>query len=126
MIHRLLELTPCGLIFDAIGVSLLGYAFFMKSKEAIIQEAGTYWNSNPYVLRSIVATKFDGIFGSALLLIGFIYQALGYAGVQLSELAVASYIALTISILGYFSFIRSWLITRWVEGLERVINKSGS
>jgi len=87
-----LHFTPCGLIFDVAGVVLLGFAFFLKTTESMIEESGTTWDSKAYV--TIVENRSDGIFGTTLLSLGFVYQTLGYAGVESTAAVLASYAAL--------------------------------
>ena len=115
----LLQFTACGLIFDAIGVLLLGFAFFFKTKESISQEAGTYFNSNPYVLRSIVASKFDGMTGTALLFIGFVLQVFGYAGWENEVVLVFSYLVLVVFVFTYFAVLRKKSIDSWILELPK-------
>ena len=36
-LYQVLHLTACGLIFDVVGFIILGFAFFYKTKESMIQ-----------------------------------------------------------------------------------------
>ena len=123
MEDKILHFIACGLVFDAAGVCFLGFAFFFKSKEAIIQEAGTYYNSNPHVLRSITASRLDGIFGTCLLFIGFLYQMLGFIGLENHDVTSASYFILISTILIYFVNFRKRHVNKWCNELEEIINK---
>lgn len=111
--NQIIQFTACGLVFDAIGVLLIGFAFFFKTKEEMFQEAGTHWGSNPHLLKSIIASKFDGMVGTFLLFIGFIYQAVGYGNFYQKEIIIISYILLLIFLLIYFIFLRSRKINEW-------------
>lgn len=117
-----LHFTPCGLAYDVVGVLFLGTAFFLKTKKDIIDEAGTYWNSNPYVLRSIISSKLDGICGTSLLLIGFIYQIFGYLNFNNNNLIISSYVLLAIFILIYIVNFRKRIVNKWCSELEDIIN----
>ncbi len=116
MTATFLHFTPCGLVFDVSGIVLLGFAFFLKTTESMIEESGTTWDSKAYVI--VAAGKCDGIFGSVLLFLGFVYQTLGYVGVESSNTILASYSALIIFLFAYFAFVRGWLIKRWVGNIE--------
>src|SRR5690349_19810084 len=100
----LLQFAPCGLIFDASGVVLLGCSFFFKSTESMIQESGTTWDSEAY--KTVAASKCDGIFGTALLLLGLVFQAIGYVGVESKPVVVVSYGMLVVFLGVYFVFLR--------------------
>ncbi|MEX2490410.1 MAG: hypothetical protein WD425_01470 [Nitrospirales bacterium] len=113
---NLLNFTPCGLIFDACGVLLLGFAFFLKTTESMIQESGTTWDSKAYV--HVVSGKCDGVFGTLLLFLGFLYQTLGYAGVTSTNAILASYATLIVFLVAYVVFLRNWLINKWVEDIK--------
>lgn len=112
-----LNFTPCGLIFDICGVLLLGFAFFLKTTESMIQESGTTWDSKAYF--NVVSGKSDGIFGTLLLFIGFIYQVVGYVGVTSTKTIIASFSVLVIFLTIYFLFLRGWLIKKWVAKIEK-------
>lgn len=116
MTANFLHLTPCGLIFDASGVLLLGFAFFLKTNESMIEESGTTWDSKAYV--TVASGKCDGIFGSALLFLGFLYQMFGYSGLDSRNIVVVSYFALIVFLLVYFAFLREWLTKKWVADIE--------
>lgn len=116
MTTNFVHFTPCGLLFDVSGVLLLGFAFFLKTTESMIEESGTTWDSKAYI--TVVAGKSDGIFGTALLFLGFVYQALGYAGVESTSTVLLSYLALLVFLLAYFGFLRRWLVTKWVGDIE--------
>ena len=108
--------TPCGLILDVCGVLLLGFAFFLKTTDSMIEESGTTWDSKAYI--TVVAGKCDGIFGTALLFLGFVYQALGYAGVESRNTVLFTYSALLVFLLVYVGFLRKWLVKKWVGDIE--------
>lgn len=112
----LLHFTPCGLVFDASGVVLLGFAFFLKNTEAMIVESGTTWDSKAYV--TVVESKSDGIFGTTLLFLGFVYQMLGYAGLESTATVLASYSGLILFLIAYCTFLRKRLVGKWVGNIE--------
>ena len=64
-----------GLMFDIAGAIYLGRAVVLNSKEKIAQQVATAWNYNRNLIPAVVEQRIDGIFGLALLVIGFGLQA---------------------------------------------------
>jgi len=93
---------------------------FFKSKLAMINESDMYWDSNPHVLKSIIATRFDGICGTILLLFGFIFQLIGYIGFSNNLITGISYILLALFILAYFGYLREITIIQWCDDLKTI------
>ena len=122
MANSILSFSACGLYYDVAGALLLGFAFFFKSKEQIINEAGINWDSDPHVLRNIASTKLDGTLGTVLLFIGFIYQILGITMVSNSHITIISYILLVFIIFLYFVCYRKIIVNKWCAELEEKIN----
>ena len=123
MESSLLTFIPCGLTFDVAGVLFLGAAFFLKTKKGIIQEAGTYWDSNPYVLRSIISSRLDGMSGTTLLFVGFLFQIFGYFKLQSEIFIGTSYVLLGVFILVYLINFRKRIVNAWCSELEEIIKK---
>ena len=88
----------------------------------MIQESGTTWDSEAY--KTVAASKCDGIFGTALLLLGFVLQAIGYIGVESKPAVAGSYGVLVIFLATYFFFLRRWPISKWVGGIETKLRKN--
>ena len=82
----------------------------------MIEESGTTWDSKAYV--TVAAGKADGVFGTLLLFLGFVFQALGYAGISANAIVVGSYASLVAFLLIYSVFLRKWLVDRWVSEIE--------
>jgi hypothetical protein len=120
----LVQFAPCGLIFDASGVVLLGFSFFFKTTESMIQESGTTWDSEAY--KTVAASKCDGIFGTVLLLLGFVFQAIGNVGFESKPAVVGSYGVLVVFLAAYFFFLRGWLISKWVGDIEAKLREKQS
>jgi hypothetical protein len=111
----LLQLTPVGLLLDVAGALFLGFSFFFKSIDSMIEESGTTWDSKAYV--AVAETRCDGIFETVLLLLGFIFQALGYLGVHARMLAAATYVGLALVVVAYRS-LRRRVVSRWASSIE--------
>jgi len=65
------NLTIIGLAYDIIGVIFLTIGVFWKSAKDIREEAGTYFNANPHLLKSLVKSQVDTITGLVFLVGGF-------------------------------------------------------
>ncbi|HOP22571.1 MAG TPA: hypothetical protein PK055_04000 [Gammaproteobacteria bacterium] len=112
------DFTTCGLLFDVAGALFLGIAFFFKNNKQIISESGTYWNSNPHLMKSIILSKFDGIFGTVLLFLGFIFQILGKLMYQNSDLIQFLYLFLFFFVIDYICITRELLSGNLFESLR--------
>ncbi|MBI3916891.1 MAG: hypothetical protein HY322_07780 [Betaproteobacteria bacterium] len=75
--NNLLDLNSVGLVYDGIGVSILGYAFFSTKISAFFLNSQTFYGGNAGVLEAGIETRTDGITGTALLIVGFVLQWLG-------------------------------------------------
>ena len=115
MEDKLFQFIACGLTYDVTGVVLLGFAFFFKTKKAIMQEAVSCYSYNTFILEALIATKLDGIVGSTLLMVGFIFQLLGYIGFQNKYIVIISYLVLLILLIIYFVNLRKRIVKSWLE-----------
>lgn len=67
-------------IMQIIGLllNIIGAIFFavpvLKSKKAIEEESGTYWNYNPPLRKAMKRERTLGIIGLVFLLLGFVLQ----------------------------------------------------
>jgi len=122
-LNTLLGFTPCGLILDASGVVLLGFSFFLKNAKSMIEESGTTWDSTAY--RAVAFGKTDGISGTALLFLGFLYQFLGYVGISSTLIVAASYAALAVFMVLYVVWLRAYISMIWIQRIEAKLNEGG-
>lgn len=111
MIDHLFQVGSVGLLYDGVGVAILGFAFFSKSIKEMMVESGTYWGGNDALLQSLVHTRTDGITGTAFLLIGFLLQWLGSFGIRWEFLGEALLIVLVVASLSYVLLFRKQLIS---------------
>ena len=105
-----------GLIYDAVGILVLGIPFVTKSLDTVLEEAGTSWDYSPPIARSQVLQRLDTRIGTALLVVGFLLQA----GAQICHQVPFSVgatllllLVLTISI--YYAALRPRLRERHLE-----------
>lgn len=108
-----LDLQIAGLIFDAVGVLILGMAFFAENPASLMAKAVSVTNYSPKLLKSAATQKVDGTVGTATLFIGFSLQVtfqLGYVG----ECAANICVGLLAGFLAVFCIVlRRW----WVSSL---------
>lgn len=78
-------LNVFGLFLDIAGVLFLGFAFAGMPDKAIQDQAGTYWDCSFYLLHALVVQRTDAWIGLPILVLGFIFQALGSMGVSVSD-----------------------------------------
>ncbi|MEE8057244.1 MAG: hypothetical protein V3T17_05340 [Pseudomonadales bacterium] len=78
------NLTSLGLLWDGVGVFVLGAPSFLRTAAEIEKESGTYWDYNIHELRSKASLQVDVGVGSLLLLVGFLLQFLASLNIQLS------------------------------------------
>lgn len=121
MLNELMSFTPCGLILDACGVVLLGFAFFLKDIEAMIEESGTTWDSDAFA--AVATSKADGMFGTSLLFLGFVYQIIGFTNFAHYLIVMLSYVVLLVFLVLYFTFLRRALVNRWLKLKEEHFRK---
>lgn len=71
-------LNQLGLIYDAAGAVMLGWSVVSGNATKMAQMASTAWGYNKHIIPEVVAQKYDGIVGLALLVVGFGLQ--GWSG----------------------------------------------
>ena len=94
-----------GLIFDIIGVLILARALALPSDEQLLMLSGTYLNGNRGLFVAFVEQRHDARFGLAIVVLGFVLQAIGAAGLQFPNRAIGWIIAvlvLLVTLAGYF------------------------
>jgi hypothetical protein len=72
-----------GLMYDAVGILVLGVPAFFRAVPEIQAQSGTYYNYNKALAESLSMARVDLTMGSVVLIVGFILQlvdALGYFG----------------------------------------------
>jgi hypothetical protein len=106
MIDELFRLNSVGLIYDGVGVVILGFAFFTKSVKAMTVESGTYYGGNDALLKSLIQSRTDGMVGTLVLFLGFLFQFLGAVGVECVTVAKGFMVGLLVMLIGYVFFIR--------------------
>ncbi|MFP5357492.1 MAG: hypothetical protein ACLGHI_03415 [Gammaproteobacteria bacterium] len=112
MLEHLLSLSAAGLFYDVAGVTALGFAFFAKSNKTLQAESEMRYKYNSDLMRSLVTSRLDGVFGSALLIAGFLLQLLGQFPVQCSALVFAAYAVLVLIITIFWSKARTIMVAK--------------
>jgi len=69
-----------GLLLDIIGAFFLSQGFVLKQPEDVVREASSFWNGNPFFLKSAISQRIEARVGFIFLLLGFVGQFLSYTG----------------------------------------------
>ena len=69
-----------GLVLDVCGAFFLAESFVIKKREETLRETRSYWDGNPYSLRSAVYQAIEARVGFGFLFLGFLGQFLAYTG----------------------------------------------
>ncbi len=103
---------------------MIAYGVFWKSAEDITEEAGTFWGSNPYVLRILAKSQVDTIFGLILLVSGFFLQILGALKVQPPEISIwGLWVIWFLIIMGYKVGWRDIILEKRIQQIDEVLKK---
>lgn len=111
-----LTLSSTGLIADCMGAWLIGHSFFRKSMEQILDETNELLDGNEDKLFDAVEQRFDVVWGTSFLVVGFSLQILGAWMSEGSEglSVIALFFVLAVFIL-YLLKLRHLLICRWIH-----------
>lgn len=96
-----------GLIYDAVGILILGVPAFFRAVPEIKAQSGTYYNYNKALAESLSTARVDLTIGSIVLIVGFFLQladTLGYFG--FSYFGVCLSVFIFVFLLSYFHVIR--------------------
>ena len=115
-----------GLLYDAVGILVLGIPLATKGLDTMLKEAGTYWDSNIPVARSLILQRMDSGVGTVLLGIGFLLQASAQIvhqappGVGMPLLTV-----LILAIPTYYGVVRRKLLKRQLKVVQAKLQEKG-
>jgi hypothetical protein len=74
------DVSCIGLCLDVIGAFFLAESFLLKRREDIARDSGTYFGSNPFMLRSALSQAIEARIGFGFLGLGFVGQFLSQSG----------------------------------------------
>ena len=80
------EWAIIGLIYDIVGVFVLGFALAITTVKDLAAQAAAHYGYNPSAFDSLVNQRTDAWFGVSLLALGFMMQALGATGIAFPEI----------------------------------------
>jgi len=106
VMEHLFQLNAIGLVYDGVGVAILGFAFFSKSLDALLKESNAYYGGNAHLQKSLIQSQVDGITGTIFLFLGFILQFLGSVGVRCDLAGQILVVCLIVAAICYFPFLR--------------------
>jgi hypothetical protein len=119
ILENLENLSALGLLWDGIGVFILGVPAIFKVRTEIAEEAGTYWGYNPHELRNKISGRMDISIGSIFLLLGFLFQFLSSVSVSMPlEFCVFFWFSAPGLMLFYYLRGRRSLVKLWTDELE--------
>ena len=77
-----------GLIYDIIGVIVLGSALTATTDRHIEQLSQTYWDASVPECKTLLEQRMDSRFGLTTVVLGFSLQAIGATGLNISKHSV--------------------------------------
>lgn len=123
------NLQTIGLVYDLVGILVLGVPLFAVGAKTIIARSGTYWDSNPNECRRMLAERMDVLIGTVVLALGFAMQIAG----QYPPLATVpplfgwSFTAvLFVVLIVYVVWARTFMLARQWAHIERIIRAERS
>ncbi len=109
-----------GLVYDGLGITILGLPAFLRTRRDLRQEAETHIGYNSAVLENAILLRLDTAAGSILLIIGFALQLIDRLGATLSTpLAWILGLFLPAYPVLYWFVVRRWLCHTWREDIIR-------
>lgn len=124
------NLQIIGLLYDVVGIGVLGIPALRRMTTEIAAQAGTYWNYNSELAKGLSEARVDTVAGSCLLIIGFLIQAAGISGIQAPWICGALLIGLlALFIVLWLAFgrrsVAHMLLQRVERRLERTKHEKG-
>ena len=96
-----------GLIYDAAGISILGLPAIFKFRKEIAAQSGTYYGSNPHMLKMLTTSRVDTTAGSLLLISGFLIQIVSLLDIVTTQtISIGLIVFLAVLFVSYVGFIR--------------------
>lgn len=99
-----------GLLFDAIGICILGIPATYRMIQEIVAQSGTYYDANLHLAKALSENRIDLTVGSIMLLAGFGFQLIGTLDYFfIHPVGLLLCIACVLFLPLYFLFLRNWL-----------------
>lgn len=115
-----------GLLFDAIGILILGVPAVFRVSREIQAQSGTYFDANPHLAKALSESRVDITVGSVVLFAGFLMQLVGNLGYVYTRpfgwTLVVSPIAF---VLVYFLYLRRRLSGALFNHVMAALNSKG-
>ena len=109
------SLQTIGLVYDFVGILILGVPLVTVGAKTIIARSGTYWDANPNEVRRMLAERIDVGLGTVVLAAGFGMQIAGQHASMASipPLVGASVlVALVVVLVVYMAWLRKLVLAR--------------
>ena len=121
------NLQTIGLLFDLVGILVLGVPLATVGVKTIIARSETYWDSNPNEYRRMLAERMDVGIGTVVLAFGFGMQIAG----QYPSLATTppllgwSFTAVLVVFLTvYVAWLRKFMLARQLARIGEIMGKA--
>ena len=118
-----MNLQIVGLLYDALGILVLGVPALHRMVEQVGVQCESYWDYNQKAISILSFARVDTTAGSILLLTGFVFQFLSLLGVEPSLAVMVLLVgALVVVLTLYYAWLRKALsvklearVTGWLD-----------
>ena len=118
------NLQIIGLLYDVVGIGVLGIPALRRMTTEIAAQAGTYWGYNSQLAKGLSEARVDTVAGSCLLIIGFLIQAAGVWGLQGPWICGAFLVGLlTLFLVLWLSAGRRYLAAKLLKRVKRQLER---
>jgi hypothetical protein len=117
-------LAAVGLLYDIVGVIILGLSLAATSDVNIKRQAGTYYNFNSSVLTTLVEQRTDARFGLFLLVLGFLFQFFFAIGIAIEDATKNLLLIALVLVVLFYVVVRKPLVKRIASKLRESLLKA--
>lgn len=123
--NQLVNLSSLGLLWDGLGVFILGIPALLRLKSDIAENATMVLGWNPAEIKSLVSDKMDVSIGSVFLLIGFIMQLFATLKLQLipNKFLIVWWLIPLLLIAYYYLYGKGFLVTKWTKEINSELSE---
>jgi hypothetical protein len=120
------NLQVIGLLYDAVGIVILGVPAVFRMVQEVQAQSQTRWDYNADTAKALATSRVDISVGSIALLLGFVFQLLSTVGLSVrTEVGIALIAVLIVFASAYLMWLRgklaSLLLNRVIAAHEKGI-----
>lgn len=121
------NVNSMGLIYDGLGVLVLGAPGFFRVKKNIEEDSKTALGVSPAHVKALTLLRLDTAAGSILLFFGFVFQLIAGLGIRVPYAVCLVFWAILVAYpLTYWFYLRAKLHTSWSEEIiAKLIKAAG-